>query len=930
MAETAVCYLIDKLIPLLAEEVNLLRGVHGEVSDIKNELESIRAFLKDADKRAESEGDIHDGVKTWVKELTKVAFKIEDVVDVYIYHMSVQRPNRHRFIAFLNKIACFVIKLKPQHQIAIEIREIKANIRSIMERSERYGFRSLQQTSTSTTRKRYDPRKAPLFLNETEVVGLESPMEELISVLENTSPQRVVTAVVGMAGLGKTTLAKQVYDRIKGHFDCHAWITVSESYKTEELLRSLIEKFSGTGHVGFPTQNTVDTTDEVALKTQLREFLQKKRYLVIFDDVWNNEFWGDIEHALPSNQNSGRILITTRKAAVANSCRRSSSVHVHMFQSLLLEKAMELFSKKTFEFEYGGGCPPELEELSVDIVFRCQGLPLAIVAVAGILSTKDKTVYQWRRFLNSLSVEMLNHSDTERILMLSYNDLPYNLKCCVLYFGMFPKGYSIRCGRLIRQWIAEGFVKSEPGKSLEDVAKEFLTELVDRSLVEISEVDDEGKAKTCRIHDLLHAVVFKKMEDLSFCQVFSGDELSNFNAVARRLSIIGSSIKIPSTIDVSCVRWFSISSQDEMLNSTVSMFAASFKLLKELDFEDFPHLDHLPENIGNLFHLRYLSVRGTRVKYLPKSVEKLVNLETLDLKGSLVCEIRFEINKLLKLRHLFGRCNDDKEIPMDGLRGIKVKETGSLKSLQKLVHIEANTTGFDITKELGPLTQLRTLGITKLRSEDGSSLCGCIEKMKCLESLYVSSTSEEDIIDLESMTCPPEFLRRLILVGPLRKLPDWITKLQNLAKISIWSSKLGDDPLKVLGILPELVVLGIHNEAFVGEQLHFEEGGFPKLKVLDLDNLKGMNSLIIEEGALPVLEKLYLKTPKLQKVPSGIQHLRNLEMLLFNDMPNELMESMDPNEGHNYQIVQHVPSVYFSCEHEEYFYRLRQFGWKQL
>lgn len=932
MAEIVVCSLIDKLISLSTEEVNLLRDVRGKVLEIKSELVFIRAFLKDADRRAEGEGEINEGVKAWVEDLREVAFKMEDVVDEYLRHMTLQRPNRHQFISFLTKIACFVPKLIPQHHIAVEIRKIGVTVGSIKARSDRYGFTSLPHTSTGTARKRHDPRKASLFLKETEVIGLESQIQELIDVLESPSLEQVVSSVVGMGGLGKTTLVKQVYDRVKGRFDCHAWIAVSEPYKLEDLLRNLIKKFSG-GHVEFVTQNAIETMDEDELTNQLRGYLSEKRYLVVLDDVWNKEFWKDIELALPKNQNGARILITTRNKAVADQCRTSKEDIFHEMKRLRPDKAKELFCKKCFQFEYGGCCPPELKNLSAEIVSRCQELPLAIVAVAGILSAKEKSVYQWQKFLESLSSQMMNHSDIERILLLSYNDLPYNLKCCCLYFGMFPKGYSIRCGRLIRQWIAEGFVKPEGGKALEDVAKEYLAELVARSLIEILEEDDEGKTKTCRIHDLLHDVIFKKMGDLSFCNVLAGDnQLSAFKPSTRRLSIIGSSNNILSTPDVSRVRWFSTFNQDEVLNSTLRKFTAKFKLLKVLDFEDNQRLDHLPENIGNLFHLQYLSVRGTRVKLLPKSVEKLINLETLDLKHCLVSEIPFDINKLFKLRHLFGRCGK-KTIPPDEPRGIKVKGIEGLKSLQKLYFIEATNTGFGIIEELEKMTQLRTLGITKLRSEDGKSLCGCIEKMKSLESLFVSSTSEEDINNLEFMTSPPEFLRRLYLVGPLRKLPEWVTNLQNLAKITIRRSKMRDDPLKFLGCLRELVNLRILDDAFDGEQLHFEQGGFPKLKALDLSNLKELKSLTIEEGALRVLEKLYLRTPKLQEVPSGIRHLRNLKLLQFLDLPDELMDSMDPKRNHRYQIVCHVASVYFvSYQHGEPHrsYRLRDFGWKPL
>ncbi|GMN23368.1 hypothetical protein TIFTF001_040447, partial [Ficus carica] len=273
MAETTVCYLIDKLIPLLTEEVNLLRGVHGEVSEIKSELDSIRAFLKDADRKAEGDGDITEGVKAWVKDLTEVAFRIEDVVDEYTYHMTVQRPKRNRFADFLHK-------QKPHHQIAAQIQEIKETVQRITERRERYGFNALQQTPT-TARKRHDPRKASLFLKETEVIGLESPRDELIEVLESSSPHRLVASVVGMGGLGKTTLAKQVYDRIKGCFDCHAWIAVSESYKVEDLLRNLMKKVCEGGQE-LITQNAIEIMKEEALITHLREYLHKKRYLVIF------------------------------------------------------------------------------------------------------------------------------------------------------------------------------------------------------------------------------------------------------------------------------------------------------------------------------------------------------------------------------------------------------------------------------------------------------------------------------------------------------------------------------------------------------------------------------------------------------------------------------------------------------------------------
>ncbi|KAH7545428.1 hypothetical protein FEM48_Zijuj01G0092800 [Ziziphus jujuba var. spinosa] len=172
------------------------------------------------------------------------------------------------------------------------------------------------------------------------------------------------------------------------------------------------------------------------------------------------------------------------------------------------EKAYELFCKRAFRVEFGGRCPPSLNDLSRKIVKKCGGLPLAIVAIAGLLSTKDRTVYEWDKLHSSLSSELESNphlTSIKRILLLSYYDLPYYLKCCFLYFGMYPEDYSIKLSRLLRQWIAEGFIKSKKDKTLEGVAHQYLSELIHRSLVQISDVHFlRGTCKACRVHDLLH------------------------------------------------------------------------------------------------------------------------------------------------------------------------------------------------------------------------------------------------------------------------------------------------------------------------------------------------------------------------------------------------------------------------------------------
>jgi disease resistance protein RPM1 len=375
--------------------------------------------------------------------------------------------------------------------------------------------------------------------------------------------------------------------------------------------------------------------EETQLINELRQYLLNQRYVVVFDDIWNIGFWGHIKLALLDKDKGSRIVITTRSESVAPSNKESPAYHVYKLPSLPLEKAWELFCKKVFQHE-GGHCPLELVELSHGIIERCEGLPLAIVSIGGLLSTKEKVAFEWRKFLNSLSSELENNPrliNITKILSLSYLDLPYDLKSCFLYFGMFPEDYFINCARLIRFWIAEGFVRGKQGITLEDVAQDYLKQLIDRSLVQVARVDYAGKVRSCRVHDIMREVILSRSEELSFHLVSIQSCLSS-KRIARRLSIQNNVNTHLESISSSQTRSILILGEDQVPNSFLTTCFANFKLLKTMDFEG-AFIDYIPKEVGNLFHLKYLSLRDTKVQKLPKSIGKLHNLETLDLKRSL-------------------------------------------------------------------------------------------------------------------------------------------------------------------------------------------------------------------------------------------------------------------------------------------------------
>ncbi|QCD78218.1 disease resistance protein RPM1 [Vigna unguiculata] len=543
MAETALSLARQHVFPKLLEAVNMMRDLPKEIAELKDELESFQYFINETDEVVEAEEDSNrrDRMSKRLMKLREATFRMEDVIDEYVLIEENQPQEDPRCVALLCEAVEFIKTQISRLQIAHKIRDVKS-----LASAARDGFEThfpldpRPSNSRGNENVNWDKlRMDPLFVKEDEVVGLDGPRTILTNWLREGRNGRTVISVIGIPGVGKTTLAKQVFDKVHNDFECHALITVSQSYSVEELLRDMIQKLCKERKED-PPQN-VSKMGRSSLIEEVRDRLHEKRYVVLFDDVWNEKFWDEIESALIDDNNKSRIIITTRYEKVAVVCKKSSFIEVHKLEEPLSEdESFRLFCRKAFMYGSSGGCPEELKDISLEIVRKCKGLPLAIVAIGGVLSQKDESPHEWKLFNQNLSLELERNSELNnitKILGLSYHDLPMHLRSCLLYFGMYPEDCEIESDRVIRQWMAEGFVRHEIGKTLEEVAEEDLLGLIRRNLVQVSSSSIDGKVKRCRVHDLIHEMILRKAKDRGFCGYIGRNEECVSSGIVRRLII---------------------------------------------------------------------------------------------------------------------------------------------------------------------------------------------------------------------------------------------------------------------------------------------------------------------------------------------------------------------------------------------------------
>ncbi|XP_047320189.1 disease resistance protein RPM1-like [Impatiens glandulifera] len=899
METIAVTAAIKVLIPLLANTKSMT-GVGKRVSILKDDLEYMNSFLK----TAESIDEKDDGLKILVKQVRDVAFETEDVAEEFLLLLT--PPSDRHFLT------AWVFHVQPQglrtrSLLSRKIKLINLEMKRIKERRQTFSLPSTHVDESGDKNLRLDA----LFVEDTALVGIDNYKSQLISMLNVEDKNLLIVTVVGMGGVGKTTLVRKVYESpAKGHFDCQAWITVSQSFTTLGLLRASLKSLKEA------VNEEVDKMDELQLIDTLKNYLQQKSYIIVFDDIWSATAWDQVRFAFPCGSCGSRIIFTTRNGNIASSTEITN--RVFNLKPLPNEESWSLFCMKAFRGdEYKGVCPEEMNDISQSLIKKCGGLPLAIVALGGLLATKEKQVLEWQKILKSLSPDtriFTGLENLERILLLSYNDLPNHLKCCILYTSMFPEDYLIKRSRLTRLWVSEGFVEDRPGGyTREEVAEGYLNELVNRSMIQTVLKDNLNRVKTCQLHDVLRDVLQRKSRDETFSIVLKDEEILQLSSEKIHRVAIYQDFRRPTPQGAKISLFIGLRSL--LLFGTwkladnikfLNLYSCRSLRVVEIQWES---LQYFPEELTELIHLKHLGLRTTYITNIPDSIRKLRCLEILDLQS---CFINYLSQGILNLKNLRQLSYGSKVYSGDNIATVKVPSgIGKLSKLEKLIGFQMDQENDNVVEEIGKLTNLKSLAVLRVSQQNWTHLSTTLEKLKRLTALYLSSHNLDERLSLTCISSPPLLLQRLCLSANLQSLPSWIIELRYLGKLVLLHSSLENDPLRALQGLENLVVLHLLHEAYEGEELSCDiKGSYPKLKELNLCWLKYLKRIVLTEGAMTRLRELKLHSCRsLLTVPTGTEHLRDLQYLSLSYMPWTFSQNIREPDGKDFWKVEHIPII---------------------
>ncbi|CAL5427998.1 unnamed protein product [Camellia sinensis] len=832
MATAAVDFLLSNLKQLLMHNADLISGVKQQVLYASTE-----------------KGNEFEIVKVLVRQIRDVVYAAEDAIDTFVVHAAMQRAR-----STLSKVIHGIDYPTKLRNVAGDIQNIRQKVDDISKKS-MFGFGVTRQGEPSN---RGLPEKKAPVVEEENVVGFDTEAKTLVDRLNGGKEELDVVSVIGMGGLGKTTLAKKVFTdpAIEFEFYIRAWIYVSQQFDRKEVFLGIL------GSLDKLTDEMYRWNGE-KLADELRGHLQTGRYLIVMDDVWTIEAWDHLKMAFPKNNNRSRILLTSRNTEVAIHANPDTNSPPHPLRFLNEDESWELLEKKVFRRER---CPSELVDLGKKIAKECGGLPLATVVIAGLLMKKDKTCDWWEKVAKSVNAYVAR--DPEKcmnILALSYNNLPYHLKACFLYFGVFPEDYEIPVWKLIQLWVAEGFIQQQVEEiRLEDIAEEQLEDLVDTNLVLVEKRRSNGGIKTCRVHDMLRDLCLREAEEENFLheikgipQVPSSPALNKYRRLCIHSRVLDHISTKPSGPHVRSFLCFA-SEERELRREHMSFIHDAFKLLRVFNIKSIS-LPIFPSKIKDLVHLRYVSLSGC-FEVLPASISELWNLQTISIEtSSRNLKVEADIWKMLQLRHLFTSASSRLRGPPSKARK-GGKDPLVRGNLQTLSTISPESCTEDI---LARAPNLRKLGIrgniaTLMEDKGESSKFDNLTKLDQLVTLKLLN---------DTFPLPPSG----------GSLPQLYKFPPNLKKLTLADTLLDWGHMSTLGILPKLEVLKLKDNAFKGEWWKPLDGGFRLLRVLQI----GKTDLVCWEASahhFPRLQRLILKhCESLEVVPSGLGEVSALK-----------------------------------------------------
>ena len=371
-------------------------------------------------------------------------------------------------------------------------------------------------------------------------------------LIDDAVPGRAIVSIVGESSIGKTTLGRKVYQspEVRNHFEIRTWTVLPPKCRPADVLRDIYRQASSQLRRSPSSQQSVDDGcgGDAAVTAcrpsgkdvgnMLFRNLTGRRYLVVVDGSIAASDWNSLRASLPDEGNGSRVVLITDMAGLEVVAYAAGPMHSRIeLERLSPENTYEVFRRRVFG--RGGDCPRQHRSRYYQKIFQItRGLPLSIVVLAGVLRSKELPA-EWDEVMSQLVTARepsSKNGNSRRIMSLAFDDLPHHLKSCFLYFAAMRESATVDAQRLVRLWVAEGFVRPRRGSTMEEVGQGYLKELISRCMVQLVDKDEFGVVQTVVVHDRLHAFAQDEAQEASFIESHdSTDVLAP--ATVRRLAV---------------------------------------------------------------------------------------------------------------------------------------------------------------------------------------------------------------------------------------------------------------------------------------------------------------------------------------------------------------------------------------------------------